>query len=73
MFGDKSVRTDSSKCWLSPGREETYGCNVPGQSIDVSTLPAGQYWLEAEVNTPSNPIINESDVTKDISRVVVTL
>ena len=58
---------------LSPGSEETYHCGVASQSIDVSMLPTGQYWLEAEVNTPANPIIMESDITNNVSRVIVSL
>src|SRR5262249_49772149 len=58
---------------LSGGKEEEYDWDIAHQSIDASTLADGQYWLEAEVNTPSSPVIVESDATNNISRVKLQL
>lgn len=56
---------------ISVGWADLYGKNLPGQHIEVTGLPDGQYWLEAEID-PYN-LLQESDDTNNITRVLVDL
>jgi hypothetical protein len=56
---------------ISVGWADVYPWWFAGQYIDVTGLPDGQYWLEAEVD-PNN-LLEESDETNNITRVLVNL
>lgn len=56
---------------LSVGWIDIYSKYLPGQSIDITGVPAGQYWLESEVD-PLDHVL-ESDETNNATRIKVTL
>ena len=56
---------------LSIGWIDVYGKSIPGQSIDVTGVPSGTYWLESEVD-PDDHFV-ESDEGNNIERIQVTL
>ena len=56
---------------LSVGWVDIYSKNLPGQSIDVTDVPDGLYWLESEVD-PENHIL-ESNEDNNIARSVVAI
>jgi hypothetical protein len=56
---------------LGVGWGDTYDLNTEGQNIDITDVPAGEYWLEAEVD-PDGTIL-ELDESNNIARVKVTL
>ncbi|HWU87870.1 MAG TPA: lysyl oxidase family protein [Kofleriaceae bacterium] len=56
---------------LSVGWIDVYSKGLQGQSIDITGVPPGQYWLESEVD-PLNHVL-ESDETNNITRIKVTL
>lgn len=56
---------------LTPGWADIYSRNLTDQWVDVTGVPDGQYWLEAEVD-PDNHIL-EADETNNIERIQVTL
>ena len=71
---DAGARTYSS-CGqiqgVSAGWADVYHRGLPGQSIDISSVPDGTYWLEVEVD-PLNQLI-ESDETNNVTRIQITL
>ncbi|MEE9606170.1 MAG: lysyl oxidase family protein [Myxococcota bacterium] len=56
---------------ISPGWGDLYHLSIPGQSIDITEVDDGTYWLEAEVD-PENRILEE-DETNNVSRVRVAI
>ncbi len=56
---------------LSVGWLDLYSKNLPGQNIDITDVPNGQYWLEAEVD-PDNNVL-ETNENNNITRIKVTL
>jgi hypothetical protein len=56
---------------LGVGWGDTYDLSTPGQNIDITGVPDGEYWLESEVD-PDDDIL-ESDETNNIARVKVTI
>jgi hypothetical protein len=56
---------------ISVGWADVYSRFLPGQWIDVTDLPDGQYWLETEID-PFD-LLQESDDTNNITRVLVNL
>ena len=56
---------------LSVGWIDVYTKGLAGQSIDISTVPAGTYWLESEVD-PDDMVL-ETDETNNITRILVSL
>lgn len=56
---------------LSVGWVDIYHKELAGQSVDITDLPAGEYWLEAEVD-PDNSVL-ESDESNNITRIKVTI
>ena len=56
---------------LSRGWIDIYDKDVPGQYIDITGLPEGQYWLESEVDP--DDVILETDETNNVSRVKITV
>jgi hypothetical protein len=56
---------------VSVGYEDVYLKNLPGQWIDITGLPSGQYWLESVVD-PDDHIL-EADETNNVERVRVTI
>lgn len=56
---------------LSVGWLDLYSKSLPGQNIDVTDVPDGQYWLEAHADPENN--IRESDTTNNITRIKVTI
>ncbi len=61
----------ADKQGLSVGWADVYGAGLTGQSIDVTNVPDGVYWLESEVD-PGNKVL-ELDETNNITRIKVTL
>jgi len=56
---------------ISVGYEDLYDKSIPGQWIEVTQLPQGEYWLESEVDPDDNVLeINESN---NIARVKVVV
>jgi hypothetical protein len=56
---------------ISVGWIDIYTKNLPGQSIDVTDVPDGVYWLESEAD-PDDAIL-EADEENNTARVLVTL
>jgi hypothetical protein len=56
---------------LSVGWADIYTKNLEGQNLDITGIPAGQYWLESEAD-PFNHIL-ETDETNNIARILVTI
>ncbi len=56
---------------LSVGWVDVYSPGLPGQSIDITGLAAGDYWLESVVD-PDNDFI-ESDETNNSAMIMVTI
>ncbi len=56
---------------ISAGWVDIYHKELPGQNIDITDLPDGQYWLEAEAD-PDNHIYEASE-TNNINRVIITV
>jgi hypothetical protein len=56
---------------ISVGWMDTYGKNLPGQDIDITGLPDGDYWLETEID-PDNVLL-EKDETNNTARVRITI
>lgn len=56
---------------ISVGYEDLYDKSIPGQWIDVTDIPNGEYWLESEVD-PENNVL-EKDETNNIGRIKVTI
>jgi len=56
---------------ISVGWADVYPSWFPGQSIDVTDLPNGEYWLEAEVD-PFD-LLQESNEANNVTRILVEL
>lgn len=56
---------------ISVGWADLYPDYLPGQYIDVTDVPTGQYWLEVEVDP--NGLIVESNDANNLTRVLVDL
>ena len=56
---------------ISAGWADVYDLNVPGQVLDISNVPDGEYWLEAEVD-PEHQIL-ELDETNNVARLRIFL
>ncbi len=56
---------------VSSGWADVYSSGLPGQSIDISGVADGSYWLEVHVD-PENRLI-ESDETNNITRILIEL
>jgi len=56
---------------LTPGWADIYSRHLTDQWVDVTGVPDGTYWLEAEVD-PDNHIL-EADETNNVERIQVTL
>lgn len=56
---------------LSVGWMDIYSKELDGQWIDITDLPNGEYWLEAEVDPEGNFL--ESDETNNIGRIKVNI
>lgn len=56
---------------ISVGWVDVYGDHLPDQTIDVTGLPAGTYWLENVVD-PENAIL-ELDETNNTTRILIEL
>jgi hypothetical protein len=56
---------------LSVGWMDIYSKNLDGQWIDITDVPNGQYWLEAEVDPEGNFL--ESDESNNANRIKVTI
>jgi hypothetical protein len=78
---DSPHYTSSTSCLGEPDPEECLGISVgwadvypwwfAGQYIDVTGLPDGQYWLEAEIDP--DDLLVESNEENNITRVLVNL
>ena len=56
---------------ISAGWADVYDKGLPGQQIDITGVPNGQYWLEVAVD-PLDQLI-ESDETNNVSRVLINI
>jgi hypothetical protein len=56
---------------ISVGWADVYRWTLPGQYIDVTDVPDGQYWLEAEIDP--NDVLQEKNESNNITRVLVNL
>jgi hypothetical protein len=56
---------------ISPGWSDVYDRELEGQWIDVTDLPDGTYWLEAEVDPEQR--IAESVETNNVTRIEIVL
>lgn len=54
---------------LTPGWKDVYGSSLPGQSINITGLPDGDYWLESEID-PDNNLL-EANEANNASRIRV--
>jgi hypothetical protein len=58
---------------ISIGWADVYSTSLPGQWIEVTGLPDGQYWLEVIANPYGPARIQESDYTNNTTRILVDL
>ena len=58
---------------ISIGYADVYGINLPGQWVEVTGLPNGQYWFEVIANPYGPDRIQESDYTNNTTRILVNL
>src|SRR5439155_26766234 len=56
---------------ISVGWNDVYGSSLDGQSIDVTGIPNGEYWLEV-VADPADHIL-EANETNNVTRIPITL
>ncbi len=56
---------------LSVGWVDVYSSGLEGQSIDISGVPDGEYWLESVVDPDNNFL--EADETNNATRIKVTI
>lgn len=56
---------------LSVGWADIYSKNLEGQNLDITNVPAGQYWLESECD-PLNHVL-EADETNNVARIPITI
>jgi len=56
---------------ISVGWADIYESSLPGQWIDVTDIPSGQYWLESTAD-PKNRL-KESNETNNTTRIKITL
>lgn len=56
---------------ISPGWADVYTRGLPGQSIEITNVSDGEYWLEV-VADPLNHIV-ESDETNNVTRILISL
>jgi hypothetical protein len=56
---------------LSVGWSDIYSKNLTGQNIDITGIPDGQYWLEAEVDPDDH--MREVDELNNAARIKVTI
>ncbi len=56
---------------ISAGWVDIYHKELPGQNIDITDLPDGQYWLEA-IADPDNHIYEASE-DNNVNRVIITV
>ncbi|NUM52181.1 MAG: hypothetical protein HUU46_00930 [Candidatus Hydrogenedentes bacterium] len=56
---------------ISVGYEDLYDKSIPGQWIDITNVPNGDYWLESEVD-PENNVL-EKDDANNVGRIKVTV
>jgi len=54
---------------ITPGWADIYDLDIPNQWIDITGIPDGEYWLEAEVD-PDNRVL-EADETNNVSRILI--
>lgn len=62
---------DSTTQGLSVGWMDVYSRNLAGQSIDITDVPTGDYWLESEVDPAGNVL--ESNKGNNITRVPISI
>jgi hypothetical protein len=56
---------------ISPGWADIYDRGLPGQSIEITNIPDGNYWLEVVVD-PDNHLI-EANETNNVDRIQISL
>lgn len=56
---------------ISVGWADVYHRGLPGQSIDISNLPDGTYWLEEEIDSTNRLL--EADETNNTARILITI
>lgn len=56
---------------ISVGWADVYDRGLPGQSIDISTVPNGNYWLEVVVD-PDNRLL-EANENNNVARIQINL
>ncbi len=56
---------------LSVGWVDIYSTGLTGQSIDITGVPGGEYWLESVVDPDNNFL--EADETNNATRIMVTI
>jgi hypothetical protein len=61
----------AQKLGVSVGWADLYSKSISTQFIDVTGLASGQYWLEVEID-PNN-IVQETDDTNNVTRILVDL
>ena len=54
---------------ITPGWSDLYNFSLPGQWVDVTGLPAGVYWLEAEVD-PDDRVLEADETNNTLGRLV---
>ena len=62
---------DNQAQGISVGYEDVYDKSIPGQWIEVTNLPQGEYWLESVVDPDVNVL--EKDETNNVSRIKVLI
>ena len=65
------ITCDNGVQGISVGWSDVYERNLPGQWIDVTDVPAGEYWLEVVIDPQGR--LTESDETNNTARIRVTL
>ncbi len=62
---------DSQTQGLSVGWMDVYSRSLEGQTIDITGVPDGEYWIESEVD-PNNGVL-EQDELNNVSRIPIVL
>ncbi|MDP2269669.1 MAG: lysyl oxidase family protein [Archangium sp.] len=71
LSGSQPSRYTCDNQGMSAGWADTYVASLDCQWIDVTSVPAGNYFLEVTVNPEQNLL--ESDYSNNVSRVPVTI
>jgi hypothetical protein len=71
MFTDGGRVCNSTEQGLTPGWKDVYFYGLPGQWIDITGMPAGEYTIEVQVD-PNGQVV-ESNTDNNVARLPITI